>query len=100
MVMKEKGIWFVQTDRIGIENKMNVLVHGAIWICHGEIMFRKLDVEPFLCPSMAEVETMMLCWCLKPQKQMTLHSIKHGRLLGKQQYNILWHLLLSSSRYH
>lgn len=76
-IMREKGIWRGQSESGSTANEVNVHDHGAVWICHGKIMFsKKLDVRPFLCLSVAEVEIMMLCLCLKPQEQMPLCSRK------------------------
>lgn len=66
-----------QTESGSTDNEVNVHDHGAIWICLKKIRFsKKLDVRPFLCLSVAEVEITMLCLCLKPQEQMSLCSRK------------------------
>lgn len=66
-------VWAIRQNR----NQLNARDHGAIWICHGKIMSsKKLDVRPFLCLSVAEMEIMMLCLCLKPQEQMPRCSRK------------------------
>lgn len=66
-----------QIESGSIDDEVNVRNHGSIWICHGKIMFsKKLDVRPFLCLSVAEMEIMMLCLCLKPQEQMPHCSMK------------------------
>lgn len=78
VIVREKGIpCGHQTESGSIDDEVNVHDHGAIWICHGEIMSsKKLDVRPFLCLSVAEMEIMMLCLCLKPQEQMPRCSRK------------------------